>query len=649
MGRQQVYGKRSRVAFDPRAAAAFSSPEHPARKPTKTDVVKPIAVKKIILAESAQESKSDEVQETAQKERNALGERNANAVVRPVEIVTTCTPKKVKTTPQKKKTPTVQQGYSKPKAETVAVEVENVSLEAKEDAEAIGVVKKKSKSKRKEPEGNTADLDAEALKQAKLKRKEAKAAKKERVRAAEQATQQEQGPPTSDDVIQIRNEVSQQLPTLDLSDPYESHCSSLLQLSSHPLTLFSSWSTDISEHFTVTKIAEASFGEVYRLSLKITLPDFDKSEESVFKIIALQPPESALPKGKRRNAALKKAEMMSAPLDVANEVKLLQRMSSIPGFTNFRDVRILQGRPPEAFIEAFHNFNSVQNSKGKDLSHFPDPSKKANYSSDQLWAVIEMQDAGTDLEQLVEAGNCAPIWDVWDVFWQVVLSLAKGEEGAEFEHRDLHLGNICVNRKEDGEDMAVDVKKKLGFTRIETTIIDYTISRCRMQDESVAFLDLDRDSTLFEGDSTEEYQYDIYRYMRGVMYLDSAYSCPTEEEVKGSGRSWEQFHPQTNLVWLHLVLYKLLEQMQWPSSKRAPAKKMKEKHKLWKRACDLEFVLSKVQELLDPGAICENGIRSARDLVVLAIEEEWLDCMDVVGQGSEDDAELNRQMEALEV
>lgn len=645
MGRQQVYGKRSRTAFDPRAGAAFSSPEHPVPKPTKPDVVEPALVRKIVLdqPEPVPEVEDEEIKEI--NPRRALGERNANSVVRPLEIVVSCTPTKTK---KKSRNPAATHGNRKHDAIVSAVIEDEVDAQGLKEEVEVAVVENKSKSRRGKMEdaAENTSIDAEAIKQAKLKRREEKAARKERLRAAEHELQQE---PSRDDAAPTSDAEPQPSPALNLSDPYESHCSSLVHLSPHPLTPFASWSAEISELFTVTKIAEASFGEVYRLSLRISFPDFDRSEESVFKIIALRPPESTFPKGKKRNAALKKAEMMSAPLDVANEVKLLQRMSSIPGFTNFRDLRILQGRPPEAFIEAFHKFNTTQEAKGKDLSHFPDPSRKSNYASDQLWAVIEMQDAGTDLEQLVEAGNCAPIWDVWDVFWQIVLSLAKGEEGAEFEHRDLHLGNICVNRRYGSKEMEIDVNKKLGFTGIETTIIDYTISRCRMLDDSIAFLDLDRDSTLFEGDSTEEYQYDIYRYMRGVMYLESAYSLPTEDEVSQSGRNWEQFHPQTSLVWLHLVLYKLLEQMQWPSSKRAPARKMKAKHKLWKRACDLEYVLSKVQELLDPGAICENGIRCARDLVILAIEEQWLDCIDVVGQGVEDDEDLVSQMEALDV
>lgn len=656
MGRQQVYGKRSRSAFDPRAAAAFSSPENPASNPTKPEVVRPAAVRKIVLSELESIAKVEDGNKKISEPRQVLGERNVNAVVRPAEIRASCTPSKIKRTTKKSGKSAAQHEHSIRDTGVASVPGDSGFIatagNAEGKVETVLIAQKKSKSRRKEKEGEAEDheLDAKAIKDAKLEKRKAKAAKKEKLRAAEVEPHQDPILPPSIDTVNKPDAEDQQQPFLALSEPYESHCSSLLHLSSHPLTPFSSWSTDISELFKVTKIAEASFGEVYRLSLQINLPDFDKSEESVFKVIAIRPPESTLPKGKKRHAALKKAEMMSAPLDVANEVKLLQRMSSIPGFTNFRDLRIVQGRPPEAFVEAFHKFNAAQVAKGKDSSQFPDPSRKANYAADQLWAVIEMQDAGTDLEQIVEGADCAPIWEVWDVFWQVVLSLAKGEEGAEFEHRDLHLGNICVNRRHANKEMNLDVKRKLGFTGIETTIIDYTISRCRMQDDSIAFLDLDRDSALFEGDSTEEYQYDIYRYMRGVMYLDSAYSFPTEKEVSQSGRNWEQFHPQTNLVWLHFMLYKLLEQMQWPSSKRAPPKRMKEKHKLWKRACDLEYVLSKVQELLDPGAICENGLRSARDLVVLAIEEQWLDCIDVVGQGWEDDEDfLAKQMEALEV
>ena len=119
---------------------------------------------------------------------------------------------------------------------------------------------------------------------------------------------------------------------------------------------------------------------------------------------------------------------------------------------------------------------------------------------------------------------------MWDVFWGVVIALGKGEDDVGFEHRDLHMGNICVSKKhrllnQDGEDdlTRIDPNMKLGFTGIETTLIDYTLSRAEIAsgtiegNEDVAYLDLEKDMSLFEGDAEEEYQYEIYRYMRAAM------------------------------------------------------------------------------------------------------------------------------------
>lgn len=437
----------------------------------------------------------------------------------------------------------------------------------------------------------------------------------------------------------------------------------------------------------MTKIAEASYGEVYRLSV-IKSEDapqmsISRNEESVLKIIALQPPVSTLPTQKRdRQRAVKKAEAMSKPADVASEVKLLQRMSSIPGFTNFRDARVLQGRPPQPFVAAFAAFNAAQKADEKEPSTFPDPARKASYREDQLWAVIEMQDAGTDLERLVERRRCGSIWAVWDVFWHVVLALAKGEEAAEFEHRDLHLGNICVrNPDHDAADAgAVDVRRKLGFTGLEATLIDYTISRAAMPTASsdarnaeIAYLDLSKDSHIFAGDSAEEYQYEIYRYMRSAVFLDDALAryppagaplpssppphptpphshpqpLPAPHPAAGETRSWSQFHPQTNLIWLHFVLHTLLKQPLWPSEQRPPARPSKRTKKaaasataaeevtaeraVRKRAAELEAALRTLQDLLQPGAVGREGMRSAGDLVGMALGEGWLDVEDVVG------------------
>ena len=87
--------------------------------------------------------------------------------------------------------------------------------------------------------------------------------------------------------------------------------------------------------------------------------------------------------------------------------------------------------------------------------------------------------------------------------------------------------------------------RKLGFTGLETTIIDYTLSRADLNDVddsttgeqqakpscaeqrtasvnadtgrrsdtscNVAFLDLESDPALFQGDGSVDTQYDVYR------------------------------------------------------------------------------------------------------------------------------------------
>lgn len=461
-----------------------------------------------------------------------------------------------------------------------------------------------------------------------------KAAEEPRPAAVQASIEPEQPSPTES--------IETDLAALEISKPrvsnvFTKHASSLLSLSSQDLTSFSTWSDQLSSHFAVTKIAEASFGEVYRLSLRKAHPSLSRTDESVLKIIALKPPAST--KRKMTKAAKKRTEMMSDPEDVAAEVRLMQRMTCTPGFTNFREICILQGRPGDAFATAWSAWNDSQKTKGKESSVFPDPSKKGSYSEDQLWAVIEMQDAGTDLENT----KVANVWLAWDIFWGVVLALGKGEEAARFEHRDLHMGNICVSGLSnaahclEADYVPESFTKKLDFSGIETTLIDYTISRAEMGvsgsegEEDVAYLDLERDLSLFEGDAEEEYQYEMYRYMRSAMYLGEPLGDLWErwDEAESSGRTWKGYHPQTNLVWLHFILHKLAEQIEWPSS----GDKIRDSQAAQK-AEELEAVLLRVNQLLDPEEMPQTGLRSASDLVVLALDEGWLDKEDVQGRQS---------------
>lgn len=427
----------------------------------------------------------------------------------------------------------------------------------------------------------------------------------------------------------------------------------LLQLSLDPAhqsepQQFKEWSNSLEQFFTIVKIAEASYGEVYRLVLRSNHPDFRSSDESVLKVLALKTPPEYMKK-KKTKAQEEKEYLMSSIDNVMAEVKLLQRMVDIPGFTNFRDIRVLKGKPSTAFAQAWKKFNAARSKDNKSV--FPDPSKKSSYSEDQLWAVIEMQDAGMDLENI----QLRTVWTIWDVFWGVTLAIAKGEQEAEFEHRDLHMGNICVkSRKENGK-ISPDQAKirgfdtKLNFSGIETTIIDYTLSRAETaslafgQDADhgteVEFMDLSTDNSLFEADATEVYQYEIYRYMRSAMYFSDPLADfdKRKKEIAKTGRTWAGFHPQTNLVWLHFVLHELLQNVAWPSRnmkltmEHVDVTSKAEEKLARQKAKELERTLKLLRKTLRIDCIPAEGLESTRDLVAIALEEGWLDEEDVVG------------------
>ncbi|KNG48121.1 haspin protein kinase protein [Stemphylium lycopersici] len=458
-------------------------------------------------------------------------------------------------------------------------------------------------------------------------------------------------------------------PTPDPDDLYSVYASPLLALSDRKKIIsFQDWSDELEPHFEVSKIAEASFSEVYRLSS--TSSTNGVKEESVLKMVALKtPPKVPLPcqvhgravrdlEGQIEKETAQREEedqFKSQVDDVLSEVKLLQNLTHIPGFTVFRDLTLVQGRPSTSFNDAWKEWNKAR-PRGK-KSEFPDPSKKTSYDENQLWAVVEMQDAGTDCEKMMEAGGMASIWEVWDVFWGVAISVGKAEEACRFEHRDLHLGNICVRSSRTGGDVFKPsvkdpLRRKMRFTGLDTTVIDYTLSRAdikaeppsrRMsnishissstaesndgadEDVDVAYLDLDKDPAIFEGDASEEYQYEIYRYMRGVALFnnplqfqppqmteaeedveeeeeeeeeekeeekegaqipatprrsprknthirfdaeDEEQKSPTkptpevpQEQQKQDMSLWSSFHPKTNLVWLHFLLHKLLNHL----------------------------------------------------------------------------------------
>lgn len=267
------------------------------------------------------------------------------------------------------------------------------------------------------------------------------------------------------------------------------------------------------------------------------------------------------------------------------------------------------------------------------------------------------------------------------------------------------MGNICVRpaasiaplRPDPWTEQAeflnphpssLSTARTMNYTNIETTLIDYTLSRAAISQSllqspggedpreldadredsersRIAFFDLSKDDAIFAGDASEEYQYEIYRFMRSAVFLhDPAAPFPeTLSTKKGKGKNprnpsrnlhapadaarvWRESHRLTNLVWLHFVLFKLLEAVSMRDSNGGNTVTCSgEVHVLEK---DLRRRMQKLSRLLAIDKLGKGALTSAGDLVMWAIDKGWLAQEDVLGvEGLGELSELQAGIEGM--
>lgn len=200
-------------------------------------------------------------------------------------------------------------------------------------------------------------------------------------------------------------------------------------LASQNVQRFSTWASRSATMFDVAKLAEGSYGEVYKLHLRdeSSRPAVLKSKlaklkaygNGVFKVVPLCA---------RKGPGSKKFTSIE---EMVSEIKMLKYLDPIPGFARFREIHVVQGRFPESFQRAWDHYKATN-----DDSINPNPANKKAYPDTQLWAILEMDDAGCELEKF----RWSSIFQIYDIFWGVAMSLARAEEYALFEvslHRNL--------------------------------------------------------------------------------------------------------------------------------------------------------------------------------------------------------------------
>ena len=215
--------------------------------------------------------------------------------------------------------------------------------------------------------------------------------------------------------LKVSDKEDKGLPVIDLEEvfsarvseePYEEEPASsagspsaeqLLHLCTNPSVLdFEEYINSLAETSSVRKLGEASYSEVF---LQLTPGSLSTT---VLKII---------PFGGEDQCELE---------SIIQEVRITKAMGDIEGFIGFRGAFVVQGYFPQLLMDEWDIYDEERGSENE---------RPDFYTEDQHFAIICLENGGTDLEHFYLEG-----WEeAWEVFWQVTLALARGEKERDFE------------------------------------------------------------------------------------------------------------------------------------------------------------------------------------------------------------------------
>ncbi|KAL6809151.1 hypothetical protein GGI42DRAFT_317246 [Trichoderma sp. SZMC 28013] len=380
----------------------------------------------------------------------------------------------------------------------------------------------------------------------------------------------------------------------------------------------------------IVKIAEASSAEVYRIT--------NKRGTSIIKAIRLPSPIKPLTKTQVASGLVD--EEPHSQDDVNNELQISEWLSDVPGFAVYKERYIVQGKTTSELLETHQTVQKKMKREDPGRAqYYPSPSR---YLDDTKFLVVELGDAGKSLENWpLDSVN-----QLWDIFLLEAIALARAEEVAMFEHRDLHEGNLCVKQARPPRKRDPNVEGFFGYSGLEITILDYGLSRAEdlTNDDSTPIVyDLERDLSLFT--STYNPQCKVYRQMRSFLLRadrewlpPEAHSVPYAKGIDGP-LSWDAYAPYTNVLWLAYTYEYMVDHFE--GSKRELAKFKKETAELWK--------------YLNPDAPKDvPAFGCAADVACFALEAGWIRQEELLGASAsildrEDSIIVSRNVVDVEV
>ncbi|KXX79528.1 Serine/threonine-protein kinase haspin hrk1 [Madurella mycetomatis] len=337
----------------------------------------------------------------------------------------------------------------------------------------------------------------------------------------------------------------------------------------------------------IEKIAEASYAEVYRIT--------NEHGTSIIKTVRLESPIKPQTKAQERSGLVD--EEPHSEEDMLGELRISEWLADIPGFVVYKEQYVVRGKAPKALLETHQAFHRRMKRKDPDrLQFYPSPSR---YLDETRFLVVELGDAGIALEDF----ELTSISQVWDIFLHTALALARAEDLIEFEHRDLHEGNLCIRRVRPPTTKPFSSPPsplQFGFSGLDITILDYGLSRAAdpssraSSTPSIVAYDLEKDLALFTS-THAPLQTNTYRAMRSFLInadrvpllLDPKHhtvpyppcrstSSATSSASSSSGGtpiSWREHHPYTNVLWLAYLYNYLIRHFKGDRKELAQFKK----------------------------------------------------------------------------
>ncbi|KAM9525908.1 serine/threonine-protein kinase haspin isoform 1-T1 [Guaruba guarouba] len=280
------------------------------------------------------------------------------------------------------------------------------------------------------------------------------------------------------------------------------------------------------------KIGEGVFGEVFQVG--------SERGPVALKIIPIEGTERVNGESQKSFGEILPEIIISKELSLLSE----ESVNRTVGFISLYSVHCVQGAYPKYLLEAWDKYHEVIGSE----NDRPDL-----YGDKQLFMVLEFEFGGSDLENMRNRLNS--VATAKSILHQVTASLAVAEQELCFEHRDLHWGNVLVKKTNIKKlsYMLNGTTHTIPTAGIHVNIIDYTLSRLE-KDGLTVFCDLSTDEELFQGKG--DYQFDIYRQMK----------------VENSN-SWSDYHPHSNVLWLHYLSEKLLKAVAYKNKEKTSAQK----------------------------------------------------------------------------